>query len=211
MSFAVVGTDTDVGKTFVSALLLHKLQTRYLKLVATGHPELDDTAEVRRLTADRWPLLAESATFELPASPHLAARRERRRLTPSALVRRLQSLPRGTIVEGAGGALVPFTMKGVTFADLVAQAGLPVVVVARGSLGTINHTLMTLEVLRSRGIEVSAVIVNGEDPLENVADIRRFGGVPVFGPLPRLRRPSARAVGRLLPRLDGFEVTPGIS
>lgn len=204
MSFAVVGTDTDVGKTLVSALLLHKFQTRYLKLVATGYPKMDDTKEVRRLTEDRWPLLSESATFSLPASPHLAAHREGRQITPSSLVKRLKSLPEGTIVEGAGGALVPFTMRGTTFADIVAKANLPAVVVARGSLGTINHTLLTLEALRNRGIEIAGVVVNGPDPLENVADLRRFGKATVLGPLPRLRKPSARGLRRLLPILQGW-------
>ena len=186
----VTGTDTGVGKTVASAALLHRyrgqLPLRYWKPIQTGIEQDDDTAEVARLAAcapDE--ILAAGVRLERPVSPHLAARLSGRPIDIEALIARVRAEPDSSrwIVEGAGGALVPVD-DAANMADLMARLGLPVVVVARTALGTINHTLLTLEALRRRAIQTAGVIMIGVPNPDNREAIERYGHVRVLGEMP---------------------------
>ncbi len=212
MSFLVVGTDTEVGKTVVSAALVLKLaaarRVAYWKPIATGAIEGRDVEEVGRLTAGTAAeVLAESFLFDPPVSPHLAARLagraiDRERVNADFAAHRAASPGRALVIEGVGGLLVPLDDVGTLFPDLVAPWGLPCVVVARSGLGTINHTLLTLEAARRRGLAVAGVIFNGMPHMENQRAIERLGDVEVFGTLPRLQPLSAAALGAAAATLD---------
>lgn len=178
----VTGTDTGVGKTLVSAWLARGWRAEYWKPIQTGIAEGLDADTVARLAGvpvhpGRWLLRA-------PLSPHLAARHEGVAITLDDFV--LPRTARPLVVEGAGGVLVPLDESGTTMAALMARLGLPVVVVARGGLGTINHTLLTLEALRGRGLEPAGVVLNGPLGEGNLSAIETFGRVPVLGALPPL-------------------------
>ena len=202
----VTGTDTGVGKTVVSAALLRKLCGRYWKPVQTG-PECDhDLPAVRRLTGLPARHFAPSfASYPDPLSPHDAAKRVGATLDFPAIDFPAIDCPASHdlfwIVEGAGGALVPLTDEHV-MTDLMQKLGLPVVVVARSTLGTINHSLLTLEALRARGLTVAGVILNGPENPANRAAIEQFGQVAVLAELPLLERVTAAALDTLMPRLD---------
>lgn len=184
----VTGTGTGVGKTVLSAaLLLRYPEACYWKPIQTG-PD-DDTAEVKRLSGGR--VLDDGVRLPDPVSPHLAARRAGIRIDPGALVGRVLRPEAGLphIVEGAGGVLVPVN-ETQTMADLMILLGLPVMVAARATLGTINHTLLTLEALRARSLEIAGVVMIGDANADNRAAIERYGKVPVvemprFDPLTR--------------------------
>ena len=184
----VTGTDTGVGKTVAAAALLHRYRPatlRYWKPIQTGIEQDDDTAEIRRLAACRNDeILNEGIRLPNPVSPHLAA--ERAGITIE--LERLQAvLPRDEtirwIVEGAGGVLVPINGRDL-MTDWMRILGLPVLVAARSGLGTINHTLLTVEALRSRGLRVAGVVMIGEKNDSNRAAIEHYGGVPVVGEMP---------------------------
>jgi dethiobiotin synthetase len=184
----VTGTDTGVGKTVTAAALIHRYRRtaplRYWKPVQTGIERDDDTAEVCRLAnCCEHELLPEGIRLRNPVSPHLAARQAGITITLSGILGLLPSQADAAwIVEGAGGVLVPLNERDLMI-DLMRVLALPLIVVARSSLGTINHTLLTLEALRSRGICVAGVIMAGERNESNRASIESYGKVAVLGEL----------------------------
>jgi dethiobiotin synthase len=175
----VTGTDTGVGKTVVSAALLRRFpQALYWKPVQTGIETDDDTAEVMRLAESRHAGQAPTVRLPNPVSPHLAAQRAGVRIDLDALADWAADDDQVWIVEGAGGVLVPVN-ESQTMAHLMVRLRLPVLVAARTALGTINHTLLTLEALRARSLSVAGVVMAGEPNAENRAAVERYGGVPV--------------------------------
>lgn len=192
----VTGTDTNVGKTVVSAALLHRLRAKadllYWKPVQTGFPADDDTATVRTLgDCSSEEICADGIRLPEPLSPHLAARHAGIRIEIDELLSPLRrhATRRAWIVEGAGGTLVPINNRSLML-DLMVLIGLPVVVVARSGLGTINHTLLTLEALRSRSLRVAGVVMVGESNPENAESIAEFGEVEILGQLPPINELS---------------------
>lgn len=178
----VTGTDTGIGKTLVAAWLARSWRASYWKPIQSGTVEGTDPAWVGRM-APGIEIIPPAVELQAPLSPHEAARRERRRIDLSALV--LPARER-LVVEGAGGAMVPINDTAL-MVDLMVRFGLPAVVVARSGLGTINHTLMTLEVLRRRRVPLLGVVLNGQRNPANREAIEHFGGVPVLAeiqPLP---------------------------
>jgi len=180
----VTGTDTGVGKTVVAAALMARYpDCRYWKPIQTGSD--DDTAEVRRLSGcgcDR--LYLHGVRLADPVSPHLAALRARTRIDLPFLTNSVKDSEEAWIVEGAGGALVPINESDL-MVHLMERLGLPVVIAARTTLGTINHTLLTLAALRANGLEVAGVVMVGEPDAGNRAAIERYGQVAILGEMPR--------------------------
>ncbi|MBF0126443.1 MAG: dethiobiotin synthase [Magnetococcales bacterium] len=177
----VTGSDTGVGKSVAAAWLVGLLAGAYWKPVQSGLEGESDTGMVRRLTG----CVTFPETFRLthPLSPHEAARLDGLELRLEDFS--LPATPHPLIVEGAGGVLVP--LNGEAFmVDLMARLGLPVVLTARTALGTINHTLMSLECLRRRDLAVAGVILSGPPDPANREAIARFGAVPIIAEIPWL-------------------------
>ena len=180
----VTGTDTGIGKTVFAAGLTRLLGGVYFKPVQAGLEGETDTAVVQRLSAlPAQRMLAEIWRFKTPASPHLAAERDGLTIDPASLS--LPSLERPLVVEGAGGLMVPLT-RDVLFIDVFARWAAPVVLCARTALGTLNHTLLSLEALRRRGIPILGVALIGEAHVDNERTLGEMGGVPILGRLPLL-------------------------
>ena len=190
LQLVVCGTDTDVGKTVVSALLVQGLQATYWKPVQSGLEGGGDRQRVidlLQLPEHRW--IPETYAFQAAVSPHWAAELENRVLEP----RRLQLPPSGTtplVVETAGGLHVPLTRSWRQI-DQLQRWNLPVVLVCRSGLGTLNHTLLSLEALANRGIPVLGLILNGPLHADNPRTLEDLGGVPVLAELPPLDPLSA--------------------
>lgn len=215
----VAGTDTGVGKTVVSAWLALHWQAHYWKPIQSGLLEASDSA-----CANRWagvPCHPETHVLRTPASPHRAARLEGRRIALEDFS--VPVAPR-LVVEGAGGLMVPLNERDLMI-DLVARLGLPVLLVARATLGTINHTLLSLQALRARAIPTLGVVLNGpkpapedghaDDPLpDTLAAIETLGGVPVLDVLPpwasldRQRLSERAPAAALRQALQGLEAAP---
>jgi dethiobiotin synthetase len=183
----VTGTDTNVGKTVVAAMLTLVLDGVYWKPIQCGTADGTDTQRVRSMTG----LCADSFRSEryclgAPLSPHRAAELDRVTIEPDAL-----ELPkdvaqgRSLIIEGAGGVLVPVT-RSLLQVDVFARWHAPVVVCARTALGTINHSLLTLAALRQRAIPVLGIVFVGDEVWDSEQTIVAFSGVKHLGRLPRL-------------------------
>ena len=192
--FFVTGTDTNVGKTVLSALLVAALDAVYWKPVQTGASGSTDRSFVRLWAAPQEEqLLPERYCFDPPVSPHLAAREAGVQIALDSIRLPEPAAERPWIVEGAGGVMVPLNERELML-DLMRHLGLPVVVAARTSLGTINHTLLTLSALRSAQIEVRGVVLIGEENLENRCAIEHYGGVRVVGQIPFLENINRAAL-----------------
>ena len=192
--YFVTGTDTNVGKTVLSALLVAALDAVYWKPVQTGASEGTDRESVRIWTEaseDRLPL--ERFRFDPPVSPHLASRDAGIPITLDAF--ELPAAPAGRewIVEGAGGVMVPLN-DGDLMRDLIQRIGFPVIVAARTTLGTINHTLLTLAALREARLPICGVALIGDENTENRRAIEHYGNARVIGHIPMLEKINLTAL-----------------
>jgi dethiobiotin synthetase len=182
--FVIAGTDTGVGKTVFSAALVQALEASYWKPVQAGLEGETDAQTVARLSSaapDR--ILPEAWRLRLPAAPHIAARAEGVEIDAARLAPPHVEGP--LVIETAGGVMVPLTDKALTI-DVLARWRLPVILVARTALGTINHSLLTIEALRRREIAIHGVAFVGDEEKEAQQTIARIGEVKPLGRLPRL-------------------------
>lgn len=182
--FVVAGTDTGIGKTVFAAALAGALDADYWKPIQAGLEGLSDRDVVMELSGLSEPrLLEERYRLQTPASPHFAAEVDGIEINVGLLVPPATDRP--LVVELAGGLLVPIT-RSVLQIELVKRWGLQVVLVARTSLGTINHTLLSLEALRQRDIGVAGVAFVGSENADSERTICEFGAVRRLGRLPIL-------------------------
>ena len=199
-SLVICGTDTDIGKTVVSALVVQGLGAHYWKPVQSGIDADDprgatDSERVQRLLnlpSER--IVPEAYRLQAPVSPHWAAELEGVRIEPKTL-ETLPSVPGPLVIEMAGGLMVPLRRDWLQI-DLMATWGLPVLLVARTGLGTLNHTLLSLEALAQRRIPVQGVLLCGEAHADNARTIAALTTAPVLGWLPRLEPLTAAALAR---------------
>lgn len=193
----IVGTDTDVGKTVVSALVVQGLGAHYWKPVQSGLDGPTDSDRVRsliNLPPER--VLPEAYRLSAPVSPHWAAERDGVTIDPERL--RLpdpEQLHGPLVVETAGGLLVPLRRDWLQI-EQIARWRLPVLLVARSGLGTLNHTLLSLEALERRGIPVLGLVLNGPLHPDNPGTLAELGRVPVLLELPPLERLDATALAQ---------------
>jgi len=193
----VAGTDTDVGKTFISALLIQALKQNsinpyYYKPVASGgSADIDAVQHLGELDnlKSSCPII-----FETPCSPHLASEIEKCIIDKDRMKEDCQQVLKSndyTLIEGAGGVIVPIHRDGFDLYELMKEVDLPVVLVTRTGVGTINHTLLTLEFLKLKNIKVSGIIFNGyqggrfED--DNIHFIEKRTSLPILGVVPKVQ------------------------
>jgi dethiobiotin synthetase len=199
-AYFITGTDTGLGKTVVSSILTLALRAFYWKPVASGSAEeMTDLQTVKNLTS-----LPEHhfypSIYDLKASlsPNQAAEREG--VTIDLQRCHIANPGSPLIVEGAAGVLVPLNQKQCML-DLIVQLKLPVVIVSRGTLGTINHTLLTIEALRRRNVNIHGIIFNGDLNPDNQKNIEEWSGVKTLLHVPTLPTVSHASVREwLLPR-----------
>jgi dethiobiotin synthetase len=185
-TIVVTGTDTDIGKTIFAAALAGALGGHYWKPIQAGLEGETDSkrvASLSGLSGDR--IHPEAYRLRTPCSPHRAAELDGVTIDPALLVPpRLDPL----VIEGAGGVMVPLT-RDLLFADLLARWALPTVLVARTALGTINHSLLSIEALRLRGVPIIGIAFIGdanedsETTIATLGKLRRLGCLPFLEPL----------------------------
>jgi dethiobiotin synthetase len=201
----VTGTDTGIGKTVFAAGLAGALNGIYWKPIQAGVEEETDSAAVLRLSGlSPERILPEAYRLRTPASPHFAAERDGIVIDPDALV--LPAADRPLVVEGAGGLRVPLTRQ-LTYIDVMARWKVPVVLCARTCLGTINHSLLSIDALRTRNIAIAGIAFVGDENRESERIIADLGQVRHLGRLPHLdplTGPSLRAAFARHFRIDDF-------
>ncbi|HEY4276510.1 MAG TPA: dethiobiotin synthase [Rhizomicrobium sp.] len=180
--FAISGTDTGIGKTVFSAALAGALNAHYWKPVQAGLDGETDSEAVARLgSVPKSRILPEAYRLSTPASPHFSASLDGIVIDPAHLAPPQVSGP--LVVEGAGGLLVPLS-DDLVFADMFARWQIPVILCARTSLGTINHTLLSLEVMKRLSIPIFGIAFIGDENRETQRIIVKMGGVRALGRLP---------------------------
>lgn len=203
----VTGTDTCIGKTVFAAGLAGALDGWYWKPVQAGTEDGTDSETVARLSGlppER--ILPEAYRFATPASPHLAARIAGVEIDPARLA--LPDVSGPLVVEGAGGALVPLT-EDLLFADLMARWQAPVIICARTGLGTINHSLMTVEALQSRDVPIAGIAFIGDRHEENERIVPKLAGIPSLGRLPTLEQLDAETLAEAM--RENVDLSPIVS
>ncbi|BAB54502.1 dithiobiotin synthetase (plasmid) [Mesorhizobium loti] len=180
----VAGTDTGIGKTVFSAGLAGLLDGFYWKPVQSGLDEETDSEVVARLSGlPAGRVLPEAYRLQSPLSPHRSAEIDGVAIKAADLSFPL--LPTPLVIEGAGGLMVPLNRK-TRFIDIFAEWQLPVILCARTTLGTINHTLLSIEALRARSIPLAGIAFIGDEMVDTQRTIVEMGGVPQLGRLPYL-------------------------
>ena len=189
----ITGTDTGIGKTVFSAGLTGLLDGVYWKPVQSGLEEETDSQTVARLCGlppDR--ILPEAWRLAAPLSPHRAAELEGVEVDTGKFL--LPETNRPLIIEGAGGLMVPVNRQ-TLYIDIFARWRAPIVLCARTGLGTINHTLLSIEALRSRSIALLGIAFIGEEISDTQRTIAEIGKVRVLGRLPHLDPLSSETLG----------------
>ena len=184
----ITGTNTDIGKSLVSSWLCLHTKYDYFKPIQTGSIESMDSMLVKQWSGAN--IHPEAYVFKQPLSPHLAASAENAEIDITKI-----KLPKtnNLIVEGAGGLLVPINDK-YYIIDLIRHLNIPVILVATSTLGTINHTLLSLEALRARNIKILGVIISGEYNQKNKESIQDYGNVEVLAELPFIKNINYEAL-----------------
>jgi dethiobiotin synthase len=176
MNIFVTGTDTDAGKTIVSAWLCMHTRADYWKPIQTGD---DSDKSVVAALSPRTTIIPEIYKLKAPLSPYDSANMENASMDPDSFGRNLEN----TVIEGAGGALVPIA-ENFLMADLIKKCGARALIAVKSKLGMINHLLMTVEVLKNREIDVAGVIVNGkiEDNIKSTIEL--FSKIKILSTIP---------------------------
>lgn len=183
--YIVAGIGTAVGKTVVAAILVEKLLADYWKPVQAGDLDSSDTLRVQQLTSHGGVLHREAWRLNTAMSPHAAAEVDGVRIRRDSL--ELPHNGRPLIVELAGGLMVPLDSRpgnGLRNIDLLKEWGLPVVLVANYYLGSINHTLLSVDALRTRGITMAGLVFNGDVMSGSRSAVLNLTGLPVLLDLP---------------------------
>jgi len=180
--FIICGTDTDIGKTIISSFFVRGLNSFYWKPIQSGIESQTDSQTVKKLSeVSRERIIEEAYVFTKPLSPHWAAEIDQKTINFNML--KLPKVKSSLIVETAGGLMVPITRNFLQI-DQIKKWNLPVILVCKSSLGTLNHTLLSIEALKRRKIEILGLVVNGEKHLDNPKTLVEFSGIPLITEFP---------------------------
>jgi dethiobiotin synthetase len=190
--YFITGIGTEVGKTVVAAICAQALGGFYWKPVQAGDLDNTDSIKVKNWT-EGVKVLPEKYSLTEPMSPHAAAKVDSVRIEASSCVIPEEAIAGPLIVEGAGGVLVPLNEQ-ETILDLIGFLALPVIIVSRNYLGSINHSLLTIASLQTKKIPIAGILFNGKENYETQSIILEHSGVPSLGRVPEVEEVSAEFV-----------------
>ena len=188
----VTGIGTDIGKTLISAILVEKLKCDYWKPVQAGELENSDTIKVQRLISNTTSVFhPETYRLTQPYSPHKSAALDGIEIDEKIII--TQETNNQLLIEGAGGLMVPLNSHTLVI-DLIKQLDAEVILVSQNYLGSINHTLLSIEALKQRGIPIKGVIFNGEENASTEDYIIAYTHVQHLGRIPKLSEVNKETV-----------------
>jgi len=200
LKFIICGTDTDVGKTLISSFFVRGLKSFYWKPIQSGLETETDSQSILKLSGiKKEKILKEAYIFEKPVSPHWAAEIDGKKIDINLL--NLPKIDGSIVIETAGGLMVPITRDFLQI-DQIQKWNLPVIIVCRSSLGTLNHTLLSIEALKKRNIKILGLIINGEKHLDNPKTLMEFSKLPIIAEFPRLNNIDKNNLDRLWKELN---------
>lgn len=180
--FVITGIGTDVGKTVVSAIVAEALHATYWKPAQAGDLNYSDTHKIQKYCSNAVRCLTEQFRLSQPMSPHAAAEIDGVKIELSDFKK--PTVEGNLIIEGAGGLLVPINQKGDTYLDIFKQLNLPVILVSRHYLGSINHTCLSIEALQNKNINIHGIIYVGTENRTTEDIIATKYGLSVLGRIP---------------------------
>ena len=174
-NFFISGTDTDVGKTIISSILVKKLKASYYKPIQCGlDKNKKKDSEIIQALSGGSKIYKETYFFKSPVSPYVASILEKKKISITEILKIKKKISENLIIEGAGGLYVPITQKFLMI-DLIKKFNFPLILVCRTKVGTINHTLMSLEIIKKKQINLFGLIFVGENFKESTQAIKYFG------------------------------------
>ena len=200
-TYFISGTDTNVGKTIVSAVLATKLEAHYFKPIQCGLNKMNlKDSEVVKSLSNKAKILNELYFLKKPLSPFVAAKQEKKKIDVNKILQFVKNLKtKKLVIEGAGGLNVPINSN-YLMSDLCQKLNTPLILVSRTKLGTINHTLMSLEVIKKKKIKLLGIIFFGKKELETLETIKFFGkkilkkNIKILGRLPIVKELSKNTI-----------------
>ena len=200
LKFVVCGTDTDIGKTLISSFLVRGLNCFYWKPIQSGIDNETDSEFVQRISeVSNEKILKEAYIFSNPVSPHWAAEIDKVEIKRSSL--NLPEIDQNLVIETAGGLMVPITRDFLQI-DQIKIWDLPVIIVCRSSLGTLNHTLLSIEALRNRKIKILGLIINGKKHSDNPRTLKTFSNLPIIAEFPLIEDLNGNTLDKLWQKLN---------
>lgn len=182
MKYIISGIGTDVGKTVASAIIAQALEATYWKPVQAGDLHFSDSIKVDQWTDEKVKVLPERYLLNQPMSPHAAAAIDNISIKPDDF--QIPQVDGNLIIEGAGGLMVPVNSDGLLYIDLFQKWNLPVILISRHYLGSINHTLLSAEALKSRNIPVEGIVFIGDENSTTESIILHVTGLKMIGRIP---------------------------
>lgn len=201
-SFFVTGIGTDVGKTVCCAILCELLGADYWKPVQSGSET--DAARIRNLVSENITVFKERYALTQPLSPHAAASIDQVKISLEDF-----QVPKSNntlIIESAGGLLVPLNQIGYTIADLIKHLNQEVILISRHYLGSINHTLLTIEALKNRGIPIKGIIFNGHELPQTEEIIEKISGIKTLFTIPDFETIDKESITSFTNKLKGENI-----
>ena len=208
-TYFISGTDTNVGKTIVSAVLATKLEAHYFKPIQCGLNKMNlKDSEVVKSLSNRAKILNELYFLKKPLSPFVAAKQEKKNIDVNKILQFVKNLKtKKLVIEGAGGLNVPINSN-YLMSDLCQKLNTPLILVSRTQLGTINHTLMSLEVIKKKKINLLGIIFFGKKELETLETIKFFGkkilkkNIKILGRLPLAKELSRNTIQAFTKKIE---------
>ena len=208
-TYFISGTDTNVGKTIVSAVLATKLEAYYFKPIQCGLNKMNlKDSEVVKSLSDKVKILNELYFLKKPLSPFVAAKYEKKKIDVNKILQFVKNLKtKKLVIEGAGGLNVPINSN-YLMSDLCQKLNIPLILVSRTKLGTINHTLMSLEVIKKQKINLLGIIFFGKQELETLETIKFFGkkilkkNIKILGRLPVAKELSKNTIQAFTKKIE---------
>lgn len=199
-NYFITGTDTDVGKSVAAAWCMLHLDADYWKAGQSGLKPPTDTQWIQQVTGlSHNRFFEETYRLRQPLSPHEAAKRDGINIEMSAF--EIPQTERSLVIEGIGGLMVPLNRNNFVI-DLIVQFAVPAILVARSGLGTINHTMLSLEAMRKRNIEIKGIIINGPKTPHNRQAIEEYGEVPIIAEIDQLEEVTKEALLAIKPEIN---------
>ena len=208
-TYFISGTDTNVGKTIVSAVLATKLEAHYFKPIQCGLNKMNlKDSEVVKSLSTKAKILNELYFLKKPLSPFVAAKQEKKKINVNKILQFVKNLKtKKLVIEGAGGLNVPINSN-YLMSDLCQKLNTPLILVSRTKLGTINHTLMSLEVIKQKKINLLGIIFFGKKELETLETIKFFGekilkkNIKILGRLPIAKELSKKTIQAFTKKIE---------
>jgi len=201
MTYFITGIGTEIGKTVSSAIVVEALEADYWKPIQAGELEYSDSQKVKDLISNtKSQFHAESYRLKLPTSPHAAAQKESICIELSKC--QLPKTTNALVVEGAGGLLVPLNDKDCII-DLIKILNIEVILISQHYLGSINHTLLSIEALKNRNIPIKGILFNGEENKDTEHIILSKSGLVSLGRIPQMKTVNKAAIKEVAEQLKG--------